>query len=431
MSNNEQHPIQKRIVLGLPFCLKTPMCLSNGEEIETDIDVMRNFDGVPIIPGASLTGAIRDYLSLTEKCDSDVWGFSEKDKEIQRNQKSTIYVSDTLLEKTNIDYRDGIQLGEEAGVENKFDWEIVDVGAQGCFYLEIVVRDGNKEESILKQLQTAFWGMQRGKLRLGYRKNRGFGQVHLSGVYRWEFGKDNLKEWLDFKKPKLRPNQEGWENNRLDLETWLQEAKEHRQYASISVPLKLDGCISIRRYSTKSGEADYEHITSGGKAIVPGTSWNGVIRKRFAEIGQSLGISEIGEWIKTWFGSLDHRSYVVIGESVLEGAHFLPISRTRINRFDASTVMGNLYNEQTAVGGETNLVIQVEKAKDDEWQAVLGLLWLVVQDIQMGYLSVGGLRAIGRGIFSENGPVDWAACEQEECELALVAWLAQSKRGGE
>ena len=41
--------------------------------------------------------------------------------------------------------------------------------------------------------------------------------------------------------------------------------------------------------------------------------------------------------------------------------------------------------------------------KDERW--IMGLLLMALKDMQNGFLAVGGQTAIGRGVFSANGPI--------------------------
>ncbi|MGN0299446.1 MAG: RAMP superfamily CRISPR-associated protein [Lachnospiraceae bacterium] len=461
----ENRPIQKRVLLALPFCLKTPLCISSGEELETDKDVICDFDGNPLIPAASLAGAMRDYLSLDSQTESFMGHQEKSNASIQTiGLMSKLSISDTILKEAHICYRNGIALkrkdnikqktegteeteillSKQFQVDNKFDWEVIDAGAVGCFWLELTIRDGDDEQKTMNQIKAAFAGMNQGALRLGYRKNRGFGCITLLQVYQWEFTRDNVTEWLQFEKPKMKQDKQGeWslgtqaKDYKQNLDEWLTSTEVVNRDACLIVPLRLTGGISIRQYSTKSDEADYEHITSHGEAVVPGTSWNGPIRGRFMEIAMELGASKHTSQTLTerWFGSLNHKSWISIEESVLprkSGATAIQISRNQINRFDASTTLGSLYTEIACFQGRTQLVIRVNKCADtdnEEWKVVLGLLWLVIQDIQMGFLPIGGLRAIGRGIFAADGAVIWQnACTQKEAEQALIAFL--QKNGG-
>ena len=56
--------ILKRKYYALEIELISPLKVSNGQEIHSDSDVMRNGNGILFIPGSSLAGAFRDYLGF-------------------------------------------------------------------------------------------------------------------------------------------------------------------------------------------------------------------------------------------------------------------------------------------------------------------------------------------------------------------------------
>lgn len=68
--------VLKKIVFCVTAKLSSPLCISNGEGILTDQDVIRDHDGNPFIPGSSLTGAMRGYLGAAgdNKC---IFGYAD------------------------------------------------------------------------------------------------------------------------------------------------------------------------------------------------------------------------------------------------------------------------------------------------------------------------------------------------------------------
>ena len=55
--------ICKRIYYAIDVQLKSPLCISNGEDYYTDADVLTNGNGEYFVPGTSLAGAFRNYLN--------------------------------------------------------------------------------------------------------------------------------------------------------------------------------------------------------------------------------------------------------------------------------------------------------------------------------------------------------------------------------
>ena len=156
--------------------------------------------------------------------------------------------------------RDGVGLNEKKVVKDgcKFDMEILETGLKGHFYLELVVREGDLEEEMKKQLAIVFQGIQQGEIRLGRKKTRGFGAFKITRLSVRSYGKDNYLKYADAYKAST------WEKASNELENWLHTDSDSRRMIHIEVPLVMKGGISIRQYAAKKNEPDFVHITSNG-----------------------------------------------------------------------------------------------------------------------------------------------------------------------
>lgn len=420
--------------------LASPLNVSAGLSEETDADVLRNGDGEVFIPGTSVAGAFRNALMLKEKSDG-IMGYSDG----EQGRMSSILISDIYFaepEHVKTGIRDGIKLNREKIVENKFDMEIVETGAVGTLYIECVVREGDTPEQYVDAIKKLVTMLQSGEIRFGANKNRGFGRVELlteadseSYVYEKSFSKEDKNDYAAFI---LDVNSKTSKDTRMGLydsqklsdwigEKWTEKClnlNQHadadqpldlEQYVKISVPLRLMGGISIRRYSAKSNQADFEHITCDGKPVIPGSSWNGAIRADVARILREL--IDVGKdkqmivdnLIDGWFGKISDeqgesmQSLVVVSESIIEGATPVPMTRNKVNRFDASTVDGALYSEISYFGGKTTLELLIRKDEKRYYEELVEILQLVIRDIKEGFVAVGGQTAVGRGVFAPDG----------------------------
>ena len=420
--------------------LVSPLNVSAGLSEETDADVLRNGDGEVFIPGTSVAGAFRNALMLKEKSDG-IMGYSDG----EQGRMSSILISDIYFaepEHVKTGIRDGIKLDDSKIVENKFDMEIVETGAVGTLYIECVVREGDNPEQYVDAIKKLVTMLQSGEIRFGANKNRGFGRVELlteadaeSYVYEKSFSKEDKNDYAAFI---LDVNSKTSKDTRLGLyksqklsdwigEEWTEKClnmNQHadadqsldlEQYVKISVPLRLMGGISIRRYSAKSNQADFEHITCDGKPVIPGSSWNGAIRADVARILREL--IDVGKdkqmivenLIDGWFGKISDeqgesmQSLVVVSESIIEGATPVPMTRNKVNRFDASTVDGALYSEISYFGGKTTLELLIRKDEKRYYEELVEILQLVIRDIKEGFVAVGGQTAVGRGVFAPDG----------------------------
>lgn len=64
--------------------------------------------------------------------------------------------------------------------------EILEAGAKGHFYLELVTREEDRatgrEEEMEQELARIFQGIQAGEIRIGSKKTRGFGQFKIESI---------------------------------------------------------------------------------------------------------------------------------------------------------------------------------------------------------------------------------------------------------
>ena len=435
------------IQYALRLSVKSPVCVSGGVGDVTDCDVQRDFDGTPFIPGTSLAGALRGYLEeCMEEADADAIDKVFGDSRAAQGAMSSVKVSDLRFVEgdkgAKIITRDGIKLEQKLSVKGaKFDMEAIDTGAECECFLLLTIREASEKldqeekkelEDIVEQ---ALAGLVWGEIRLGANKNRGFGELGVLKAKKKVFSRENIKEWLEF-------DREGFletDGNELVL-----EAPQESRYLTIRVPLRQKGGISIRSYSVVQGEPDYAHITSNGCPVIPGSSWNGAIRSRVGELLTQLKIDSAKSYLDEWFGYVKEekgkkkeirkrvakQSNIVISESVIEGGVDLSMTRTKINRYDASAVSGALYSERSHFDGKLVLEIKVRKnyynQKDErqtgEWKKdeihlykpIVGMLLIAIRDIQNGFLAVGGQTAVGRGIFEEDGPIELCGTKKDE-----------------
>ena len=91
------------------------------------------------------------------------------------------------------------------------------------------------------------------------------------------------------------------------------------------------------------------------------------------------------------------RSKITFSESQIKGGAFKELTRTAIDRFTGGAADGALYTEETYYGGESDLKIMIKsKEIDEDFKNVLSA---AIADLHGGYLAVGGLTAVGRGLF--------------------------------
>ena len=121
---------------------------------------------------------------------------------------------------------------------------------------------------------------------------------------------------------------------------------------------------------------------------------------------------------ETYFGNvipgkkIKEQSGILFSESIVKDGHPKVISRTAIDRFSGGVIDAALYTERTQYGGTTNLEIRFCKGKPSD--VVLRALAASIADLHAGILAVGGLTAVGRGLFKVTNINGTVAAENPE-----------------
>ncbi len=274
--------VLKRQVFYIQIQLESPLNVASGEEEWTDADVLRDFEGNPFVPGTSLAGAMRSYIGEKEN-EWDLFGYSANDTQ---GKMSPLFISDLTFDQAPVwGVRDGVGLNRnKAAIAGcKYDMEILETGLNGHFYLELVVREEDAEEALKRQLSVVFRGIQKGEIRLGRKKTRGFGVFKMVKLASKTYDRENYLKYADAYQAS------SWENAADELESWLQGRDEDTdRMVHIEVPLVMKGGISIRQYAAKKNEPDFVHLTSNGVPVIPGSSFAGAIRHRVTQILEEL-----------------------------------------------------------------------------------------------------------------------------------------------
>lgn len=450
----ERNRMVKKIMLYVQVRFLSPLNVSSGEDEWTDADLLRDGNGNVFVPGSSLAGAMRAYIRK-EKNEPCLLGYTKKEKNGQDTGKmSALFISDLTFDEQPLSgVRDGVELTAQktAKTESKYDMEILEAGSRAHFFLELTVREQDNEAEMQQEIAKIFYGIKEGEIRLGGKKTRGFGKFEILSVAEKEYTKENYADYAN------AYQNDAWRGAKNQLKEWLEKADWTPSMVHIEVPLRMKGGISIRRYAAKKGEPDYVHLTrptlltdeNGNKAkkteipVLSGSSLAGAIRHRMETILGDLKAAGVKlpknntDIINTIFGYVDEdqacASNIMVHEVDIKDAKPLTMVRTGVSRFESAVRKGSLYTEKTYVDGTLNVRIDVRKGNDPQDEAwILGMLLLVLKDLQNGLLAVGGQTAIGRGIFSANGPITIdGECSVENFLIGNLLKHMTEKGGGE
>ena len=349
--------IKEKIYYFVELKSQSPLSIGNGETELTDHDLIRDSKGMPFIPATSIAGACVHYLTSDEQ---KIMNPITEDGKIQ----SPFFISDAILLNTcKTSIRDGIALNENKITKDgaKYDMEILERDSEFSFRIEVTVRDKDETETMKAIVNKILASINKGNILFGLKSKRGFGKLKVENVYIKDFKDESID--------------------------------------TIEVELKQLGGISIRSYSAKAGEVDFEHIKSNGEPIIPGTSWNGLIRKQveyYNEIFYKNGFKYDTEKI---FGYVNENkgqaSKIIIEESIIDGGKEISLTRNKIDRFSGGAADSALFSEKAWFNGTTKLTIKLPAQNN----YIRLLILLTIKDIENGLIALGGQTAIGRGIF--------------------------------
>lgn len=433
----------------ITFTPVSPLSVGSGEDRLTDSDIVRDSRGIPYIPGTSLAGVYRRLFDndtatqyfgplLTEENATDS---AQNGKNVLTDSSVVVYdarIADPA--KTVTSARDMVALDEykTAIPGAKFDFEILEPGVTFVTYIEQNIEDaGHADEQYI--IDEIAWAWLSGTVKIGAKTGRGYGSTKcLSAEYccfdlsrqedveRWlafdmysDTCEDGTPVWIPAEHVKCLssadPQEEGYAGL---LERYRSEGILLREKTVISMRLELDlkGGISVRQYSTDVGEADYMQLTENpipgcgeqggeGVPVIPGTSWAGAFRAQMEKLDDRFRRN--GKLAELFFGKVkgsgkdSSRSRVCFSESRLSGGRWVTYTRNAIDRFSGGTTDGALYTEKTYYNGGTTLDITCDMTDiaSDEQQYFIKVLMAAVMDLHCGYMAVGGLTSVGRGIF--------------------------------
>ncbi len=408
--------IIKRYVLKGTVKLQSPLLIGGGEDNGfIDINIIRDSNGNPIIPGTSLAGVL---LSMSDKKYRIFFGrMSKKNEKSTQDTQSMLSIDDITLEKCNITLRDGVKINHETGVAEdkaKFDYEAVERGAEGRFNIVLTIR--KQFEDYAKDADNFMKGLAvtlKDGIFVGAHTTKGFGKIKAEetclNVYDYSKISD-IKAWLlDKDCGTITEFDRNVKNNEEDS-------------FSVEAEFLLNNSLIVRtsRYDETYSDVygDLEKIAavqllSNGYYVIPGSSIRGVICQRAKEIMKMSGKSGYEEALKSLLGFASEnkkekgysgkKSRLVVEECYISRSngsvrHFKQ-TRNRIDRFTGGTInsalMQNIPVWKKSANADKPLKLSFHINNCRPWEA--GLMLFVLKDLWTGMVAFGGEKSIGRG----------------------------------
>ena len=415
-----------RIVVEGDLILQTPAHFSNGDTDElTDMPLLVDpfDDKTPLLTGASIAGALRNYLREREhgyrqsagrsSASALLFGSLKGDDE---GEQSPLIVEDALGKPGTfgVEMRDGVGIDPKsrtARQDRLFDLQLWESGTTFSLRFELLIREGDDPEALKRALATALTGFNDGSITLGARKRRGYGRVIVAGwrVKTYDLTRTvDLLDWLEHgNEPLINVTPVP------DIKTALGIAdlvEDRRQFFSITATFLFDGSLLIRSGSGQDDRGpDMVHLHARQadgtrKPVLSGTSLAGALRARALKIantldagGQAQGLIDgmFGREMQT--GVQPEASRIIVTETVVQNARTdLVQHRVSIDRFTGGARETALFSEQPAFGSTgTTLTVDIRLINPEDHE--IGMLLLLLKDLWTGDLPLGGESSIGRG----------------------------------
>lgn len=420
--------IRQRIVVEGELVLQTPAHFGNGDGDEvTDMPLLLDpYDNrSPLLPGASLAGALRGYLREREhgyghklergEESASVLLFGGAKSDVDGAQ-SPLIVDDSLGRSDGTVIRAGVRLdGKTRTAVDKalFDVQLWRAGTTFPLRFELLIGQKDDAAALKRALATALAGLSDGRITLGARKRRGYG---AAAVKQWRVKAYDLTQptqlcdWLENGNDALPP-----ETAVTDLKAALGVTDlitDNRRQFHLYADFTLQGSLLIR-----SGEGqgdtgpDMVHLHAyqpdgKKKPILSGTSLAGALRARAQRIANTIQAGAGADTLITQLFGGEYQdkdgvrlraSRLTVKETVVEnGRSDLVQNRVSIDRFTGGARETALFNQQPVFAKEETVVtidlhLQNPKAYD------VGLLLLLLKDLWTEDLPLGGESSVGRG----------------------------------
>lgn len=412
---NKASIIGKILIKG-DLVLASPLLIGDGEgetsENKIDIHVLKKNNiekqkEIPFIPGTSLCGVLREYMTGIEpKTVAKLFGDAKK-------FQSAIQIDDIELEDGEVTSRDGVSIDglTGTGIDGaKYDYEAIDRGASGSLRILINLRGGNVDNEkfddktyTLNEVQSTvdelIVRLQHG-IRLGALTAKGFGLTKVKNL---------TADFYDFR-------------NKADVAAWLTDKPASRQLKPsaktisddpadfiVDAQFKFNSSFIVRNYQVsaddKKNKISAVSLRSQKDFVIPGTSLKGIFRHRAEKIFRTLKLDvtqleklmgtskDSGEKIKSRF--IVAESYIA-PDKVAEVAH----TRNKIDRFTGGTLQGTLFTTKPVYqkNSEPTVTIHFEIRNAKDFEA--GLALFLLRDMWKGNVAIGGEKSIGRGTVS-------------------------------
>lgn len=433
MDRNDENSarIIKKIIFNIPMQTYSPLRISSGvDDGITDILVLKDKKGKAFIPGTSITGVLRAKMSniYGDRAVDKLFGSIDDD-----GNQSMVNISDIVLENAKIINRDGIKIDSFTGVSKqgaKFDFEAIDKGATGDLYIEVTLRESCLSEQnkpnisyrkehkdfaingdVYGELTATIADILTEGINVGSLTTKGYGKIK---------SKEPVKMYVfDFKNPQGAMKWWQYLNEGILQDVAYTGNKTVAVVSEKDFVMQMEFALTssmiIRDYDVDTDDEKEKiaavQMKSGEDFVIPATSIKGVLKSRACKILMNLNHhdeQEAEDFLDKLMGretdnkeDKGQKSRLYIDEVYIRPniLHSKKQSRNRIDRFTGGTIDSALFTDKPiwqTDKSKATIAINLQVQNCDEKEA--GLMLLVMKDLWLGDLAIGGNKAIGKGV---------------------------------
>lgn len=437
---------------------ETPIVIGSGRKtMLTDSEILKDYNGLPYIPGTSIAGVIRHALPVD--LGNKFFGLKDdknnKGSEIIFSEAKLLNGSGLVIDRLcdtddnfskrfkNLPKRNHVRISHRGVAEDhgKFDEEVIYKGCRFCFEIEMVARSSEKEyaSNTFDQVLTE---IQKDTFRIGGGTRVGFGKMHPVSIKKRSFDlkkKEELSSYLATNSS-LEKDYSGWEdfkNNSIKNQNWI-------KYSLTLKPMDF--------FSFGSGKGDNDVDTVPVKEsyvkwdgnngffvenalLIPASSLKGALAHRVAYYynlkhkiyAMQISVEEFENYtgsnnpaVRMLFGcqkegegeTVQKRGIAIFNDIFADYPGDKILNHVAIDRFTGGAMDGALYSEKVVDGKgkitfHTEVLIEKLPAIDNNdidtqttiYKDAIEAFEKALGDIDKGLLPLGGGNGRGHGIF--------------------------------
>ena len=404
----------KRYIAHITIEAETPLKVgSNASDFFQDSPIQKDWNGLPMILGTSITGVLRKDFSGDK---DDIFGEKNGSKVIISNAlligDNDEVCEELLLDKSknkifslfdNLPIREHTAINEKGVTKNgaKFDEEVLYKGSKFKFSIEFIEENKTTFETILNLLKNPAF-------RLGGGSTKGFGKFNILEI------EDGLFDLQNYSSSLNRPL-----GGTKDKEIQKSTCQEYTVY---TLKIKPDDFFM---FGSGFGDSDadmtpaYEQVVDYEKAelsqktiLIPASSIKGAIAHRTTFhlnklLGNTIEAKNGLENVKEIFGEAKNSKDNIDGikgKLLISDCFKKQKEQTKtfdhvsIDRFTGGAIDGALFQEKTIT--DDGEFYEIEILLENSVQGKeLEAFEKTLTDITTGMLSLGGATTKGHGIF--------------------------------